>query len=311
MSTKAYDSPISPSKPRQQTKIRLLLSGGSSPNPNTVVPQYKTRGHKRHRDIDNRDSDEEAREEKRPIIKLKFRNPSSSLSSKFSNSSNKDAKTTNLTNIPTYVTFPYSTESSTPSTSRMDIDTRPSTPTNESSSTRRPRSHSTSSSIVGLLVDETDTAPSSPIDTTPPSLAHLTPASPNSSTSNKSLHPPYIPSPLASTPILADSPTMPHPFNRAISDPSSQSSTRDTDSSMTLTPGPLDTNPRTQLMKTKHKLFMAEMEALSTEMTNVFKLGYGRGMGRGVGGGPRGPSRLRSGTQEQENYREDNMEVDE
>ncbi|WWD07796.1 hypothetical protein V865_005900 [Kwoniella europaea PYCC6329] len=308
MSSTTYDpTPLSPSSPRQLPKLRLMLSTSTTWKP--------TRGHKRHReDSIEVEGEDQPREEKRPTIKLKFRNPTPSSSIK-----KEPPAHTTLTSTPTYIS---SFGESSGSSSRMDIDTtsRPSTPTptlnydtQSGPVTKRPRSYSNSSSIIGLLVDETDTTPSSPIDGNTSNHTTIIPSSPNLSSSNKSHSHIHIPSPLASTPILGV-PLEPPSLSRAVSDPSPSSSfSRDIDMnpSPTFTPGPIDG----KLTKTRHKLFMAEVEALGTEMNNVFKLGYGRGMGRalGVGVGGRGPSRLRSGLQTQTGGHKDwkSMEVDE
>ncbi|OCF58931.1 hypothetical protein L486_03424 [Kwoniella mangroviensis CBS 10435] len=310
MSSTTYDpTPLSPSSPRQLPKLRLMLSTSTTRKP--------SRGHKRHREdsIEVEDEDQ-PREEKRPTIKLRSRNPTPSSSIK----TKKDSPAhTTLTSTPTYIS-PFGELSG--SSSRMDIDTtsRPSTPTptlnydtQSGLVTKRPRSYSNSSSIIGLLVDETDTTSSSPIDGNGSTSATIIPSTPNLSSSNKPHSHIHIPSPLASTPILGV-PLEPPSLSRAVSDPSPSSSfSRDIDMnpSPVLTPGPIDG----KLTKTRHKLFMAEVEALGTEMNNVFKLGYGRGMGRalGVGVGGRGPSRLRSGLQAQIGGHKDwkSMEVDE
>ncbi|WWD00459.1 hypothetical protein V866_007374 [Kwoniella sp. B9012] len=300
MSSSTYDPTA-----RQLPKLRLMLS--------TSTPRKPTRGHKRHReDSIEVEGEDQPREEKRHTIKLKFRNPTPSSSIK-----KEPIAHTTLSSTPTYIS---SFGESSAASSRMDIDTtsRPSTPTPSYDTqggpvTKRPRSYSNSSSIIGLLVDETDTTPSSPIDRNTSTSAPMIPSTPNLSSSNKSHSHIHIPSPLASTPILG-APLEPPSLSRAVSDPSPSSSfSRDIDMnpSPTFTPGPIDG----KLTKTRHKLFMAEVEALGTEMNNVFKLGYGRGMGRalGVGVGGRGPSRLRSGLQTQTGEHKDwkSMEVDE
>ncbi|WVW78592.1 hypothetical protein I302_100548 [Kwoniella bestiolae CBS 10118] len=306
----SYDPiPLSPSSPRQLPKLRLMLSSST--------PWRPTRGHKRHREEDIEiDGEDYSREEKRPTIKLKFRNPVPSQTS-FS-SSRKEAHPhthTTLTSTPTYISSFGSIGESSSSSSRMDIDStsRPSTPTPnldpQGPVTKRPRSHSTSSSIVGLLMDETDTTPSSPVDTTSNSIATI-PSTPNLSTASKSHSHSHIhvPSPLASTPILGV-PLEPPSFNRAISDPSPCGSfARDIDMTQSLSPGPGPIDSK--LTKTRHKLFMAEVEALGTEMNNVFKLGYGRGMGRGLAAGGRGPSKLRSRVQTHNQGRRDTRDMD-
>ncbi|OCF37440.1 hypothetical protein I317_05259 [Kwoniella heveanensis CBS 569] len=182
----------------------------------------------------------------------------------------------------------------------MDVDTRSSTPTNETPVAKRPRSHSTSSSIVGLLVSD-DEAPASPVDvTTSPTLSIASLSSAPSSTNNnsKNSHPPHVPSPLASSRITGVPLELPPAFASSGSGVKASSSGAAGSSATTreiemLTPGPsplVEGNPMTQLAKARAK-FLAEVEALGTEMNNVFKLGYGRALGRGVSGS-RGPSRL-------------------
>ncbi|WVQ97947.1 hypothetical protein IAU59_005066 [Kwoniella sp. CBS 9459] len=181
----------------------------------------------------------------------------------------------------------------------MDIDTRPSTPTSDLPAAKRPRSHSTSSSIVGLLVSD-DESPPSPIDLTVSPTLSIASLSPGPATTNnvKSTHPPHVPSPLASSHITGVPLDIPPSFALTVASSGAISSgvsgmsasTRDTEM---LTPGPsplIEGNPMTQLAKARAK-FLAEVEALGTEMNNVFKLGYGRALGRGVSGN-RGPSRL-------------------
>ncbi|WRT64887.1 uncharacterized protein IL334_001823 [Kwoniella shivajii] len=270
-----FDSSISPSSPRQLPKLRSMFTATQS--------SWKPTGQKRHRDAENREDPGETREVKRPIIKLKVK--------KCISQTQPEPKK----EVPVSIPF-LSDTSSCP----MEVETRPSTPSSESPIAKRPRSHS-NSSIVGLLFDERDSVSSSPIDK---------PGSPSASPPVvlKIPHPPHVSSPLASAPVFNVPLELPpnfRPFNKAISDPTSA---REID--LAPSPGQLESNPKIQLARTRQKMFLAEVEALGTEMNNVFKLGYGRGMGRAVSGGLRGPSRLRSGTKDEKRH-DERMDIDE
>ncbi|TYJ53576.1 hypothetical protein B9479_005781 [Cryptococcus floricola] len=156
----------------------------------------------------------------------------------------------------------------------------------------RQRSSSTSSTssmpgLTGVLFEgntpsSPSTSPEAPVDATMP-LPARPPTRPPQIFS-------YIPSPLATAPVM--SPTLSPPT------PSSPAAPQ-LDLPLSV-PLPLPVSPREDAevivaaaQVTKSKAFWRDVEDLGAELGNVLKLGFGRGMNRGAGG-QRKPSRLRS-----------------
>ncbi|WWC67834.1 uncharacterized protein I206_101751 [Kwoniella pini CBS 10737] len=305
-------SPTSPPKPRLWLEPHKYTNFDIELRPCHHLRPSKPRGCKRHREPTKDDvTPEEAELTTRPVIKLKFKRPNFHK--------NVHANKKPVDGPPGFI--PYSPESSRRESSssyrpHVEEEFQVSTQPNPNvPPTKRARAHSGSSNLIGFYLSD-DSAPSSPVDTTSPSIAHMTPSTPTVSSANVNnnaykVHPPYISSPLAST-LISGAPSHSH---RATLDPS-PSSFRDIEMSelgSPFIPAQLDApNLHSQLLITRQKLFRieAEVESLATEVNNLFKLGYGRGMGRAVSNG-RGPSRLRNGAQGVRVKVEDDMEVDE
>ncbi|WWC59369.1 uncharacterized protein I303_101921 [Kwoniella dejecticola CBS 10117] len=301
--------PASPSKPRlwpephKYTDFDIDLLPGQR-------RVTRSRGHKRHREPSPPPPPQEEVEEEpeqRTVIKLKFRRP-------FSTTETQPTPPVFIPYQPDYGRrqMPGYTGPHRPS---IEPESRPPTPPPSGCPpTKRSRAYSGSSNLIGIYTSD-DSAPPSPVDTTSPSLTHRTPSTPTASssgtsTNNHRVHPSYVPSPLASTPVVGRPPSC-HSRTRSDHSPAASSDVEMGKHSSPSISGPQDAfNPRSQLMRTRHKLFRSDDEALSTEMNNVFKLGYGRGMGRAMGGA-RGPSRLRSGNQGAHAKKEEEMDVDE
>ncbi|KAK8846848.1 hypothetical protein IAR55_005936 [Kwoniella newhampshirensis] len=284
---------ISPHVPSRPVKLRLMLG-------TEQVRPLKPKGHKRLRAQASPPATPPAStstESTRPIIKLKFRNPISNPSASPEQPIVRESRTFKE---PRCLPPPSSSDEVTGY--RVEAASRPSTPEMGEPIAKRPRSCS-NSSIVGLVVSEDDKSPANSTDASPSASMHQ--SSPPPASTKVLVHSPHIPSPLASAPVMG--------FDEVSRSIRTSSPTPMADVEMMhLTPGPLnvDVNPMSQLAKARSK-FLAEVEALGTEMNNVFRLGHGRGMGRGVSGGVRGPSRLRAGVSEKISDDEDErMDLD-